>query len=333
MLTTLRIIALLVPLALLLACGAESGKLPSQIDGLSASATQGLEGDAAPRFSDWSAPVNLGPPANTTSGDFGSFISKDGLSLYISCDASCPGTTGGFDIRVSQRASVDAPWGPPQKLGPAINTAFDENAPTITNDGHRMLFTSNRPGFGGNDIWMSRRRDKRDDFGWEPPLNLGSVINTAANDAGGVLFEDDETGTVSLYFTSNRPGTAGAGDIYVSRLMPDGTFSSPVHVAELNSPSSDQQPAIRRDGLEFFLASDRPGTVGVVDLWVATRPRTSDPWGAPVNLGSVVNSASTDARPALSFKGTELYFQSNRPGGFGAFDLYVVTRSKLKGPD
>lgn len=52
-----------------------------------------------------------------------------------------------------------------------------------------------------------------------------------------------------------------------------------------------------------------------------------------MNLGSVVNSASTDARPAVPFKGTELYFQSNRLGGLGAFDLYVVTRSKLKGQD
>ena len=70
-----------------------------------------------------------------------------------------------------------------------------------------------------------------------------------------------------------------------------------------------------------------------VDLWVATRASTSDPWGVPVNLGATVNSASTDARPAVSFKGTELYFQSNRPGGFGAFDLYVITRSKLTGQD
>ncbi|MGE5802883.1 MAG: hypothetical protein ACM358_11565, partial [Gemmatimonadota bacterium] len=156
--------------------------------------------------------------------------------------------------------------------------------------------------------------------------------NTTANDAGGVLFED-ETGTVTLYFVSNRPGTLGAADIYASTLQPDGSFGPALHVAELNSPSSDQQPAIRRDGLEFFLASDRPGTFGVVDLWAATRASTSDPWGTPVNLGAAVNSASTDARPAVSFKGTELYFQSNRPGGLGAFDLYVVTRSKLKGPD
>src|SRR6185503_15209403 len=103
------------------------------------------ETDDPRRYSDWSAPVNLGPPVNTAAGNFGSFISKDGLSLYFSCDLACPDRIGGFDMFVSQRASLDEPWGPPQSLGQNINTTFDENAPTITTDGHVMLFTSNRP--------------------------------------------------------------------------------------------------------------------------------------------------------------------------------------------
>jgi hypothetical protein len=87
----------------------------------------------------------------------------------------------------------------------------------------------------------------------------------------------------------------------------------------------------------MFLASDRPGTLGAIDLWVATRAKTSDPWSAPVNLGPVVNTTLIDARPALSFDGTTLYFQSTRPGAVGCtsptgpcvFDLWVTTRSRL----
>jgi hypothetical protein len=83
----------------------------------------------------------------------------------------------------------------------------------------------------------------------------------------------------------------------------------------------------------MFIGSNRPGTVGGLDIWVATRKSTSDPWSAPVNLGPNVNSASIDAGPALSFDGKTLYFQSNRPGGFGAFDLYTTTRARLRGGD
>jgi len=89
MITARRIIASLTPLALCFACGTESGTLPSQIDGLSASARhqledQEFEDDDAPQFSSWSAPVNLGPPINGAVADGGSFISKDGLSFYVS---------------------------------------------------------------------------------------------------------------------------------------------------------------------------------------------------------------------------------------------------------
>ena len=40
-----------------------------------------------------------------------------------------------------------------------------------------------------------------------------------------------------------------------------------------------------RPGLEMFLTSDRPGTLGGLDLWVSTRATTTDPWSAPINLG------------------------------------------------
>src|SRR6266513_1824629 len=81
--------------------------------------------DDPPRFSDWSAPVNLGPPVNTPFIDQATSISKDGLSLYFHC-GNCPGNIGGADIFVSQRASVGDPWGAPQSLGPTINTAANE---------------------------------------------------------------------------------------------------------------------------------------------------------------------------------------------------------------
>jgi hypothetical protein len=190
-----------------------------------------------------------------------------------------------------------------------------------------LYFASNRPGLGGNDLYISRRHNKRDDFGWQASVNLGSAINTAANEIAAALFEDDLTGVITLYLASNRPGGFGEDDIYVSTLLPDETFDAPVLVEELSTPSSDLQPAITRDGLEMFLSSSRPGTLGSLDLWVSTRSSTTDPWSVPVNLGAPVNSAGADARASLSFDGTELYFQSNRGGNA---DFYRSTRSRLK---
>jgi Tol biopolymer transport system component len=241
---------------------------------------------------------------------------------------------------VAQRPSVDAPWGPPVNLGPSVNTPFNEGGPNLSLDGHRLYFQSNRPGgFGGTDLYVSHRTNRRDDFAWQPAANLGSLVNTAFNENTSADFEDDETGVLTLYFTSNRPGGLGGDDIYASTLQPDGTFGPAAAVVELNSASIDRQPAIRRDGLEMFLASDRAGSFGALDLWVSTRSSKSDPWSPPVNLGPLVNSTIVDAGPGLSFDGTTLYFQSARPGGSGPcvdpdgsceFDLWVTTRTKLK---
>lgn len=288
-----------------------------------------LAADIDDQFSGWGAPVNLGPLVNTGFADLGPSVSKDGLSLYFFSNR--PGGFGGNDIWVSQRASVDDPWGPPQNLGPTINTSGDENAPTLSLDGHQLYFASDRPGgFGGLDLYVSQRHNKRDDFAWQSPVNLGSGVNTFADDAAAAPFEDDATGTIMLYSHSNRPGGIGGDDIYASTLNADETFGPAVLVKELSSPFLDRLPSIRRDGLEMFLTSNRPGTLGLLDLWVSTRASTSDPWSTPVNLGPVINSAGVDGRGALSFDGTALYIHSTRPGGFGDFDLYVSKRTKLK---
>lgn len=290
--------------------------------------------DADDQYSAWSTPVDLGATVNSLYFDQQPVISKDGLSLYF--HSNRPGGFGGADIYVSQRPSVDAPWGTPQNLGPTVNTPFTEAAPALSPDGHRLYFHSNRPGgFGGADIYVSRRHNKRDDFGWQPAENLGSGVNTASQEQQASVFEDDSTGIITLFFNSNRPGGLGGDDIYASELQSDETFGTAALVVELSSAANDSGPAVRRDGLEIYFASDRPGTLGYDDLWVSTRPSTADPWSTPVNLGPGINSPFIDGGPALSFDGTALYFNSSPPPRTvpTRLVLWVTTRTKLKGQD
>lgn len=292
------------------------------------------------RFSDWSEPVNVGAPVNIAGfATQNPFVSQNGLSLYFAC-INCPGGLGATDIWVSQRASVDDLWGPPRNLGPNVNTTASEGAPALSPDELSLYFNRNSGGIGGVDIWVSRRFNRRDDFAWQPAVDLGSPINTSANDQGPSLFEDHETGVTTMYFVSNRPGGIGGNDIYVSILQPDGTFGVPELVVELSSAVDDNAPAIRRDGLEIFLASSRAGSIPpapgfpdqITDVWVSTRSSTADPWSVPVNLGPIVNSEWIDGGPAISADGTTLYSHSPfRPGNLSPeFNIWVTTR-RLKG--
>ena len=295
-----------------------------------------------PQFSVWSTPVNLGPVVNSAGTDQGAAISKDELELYFVRELR---GFGFGDLWVSTREHKKDPWGAPRNLGPTINTSARESTPALSRDGLRLYFSSARDGgLGGMDIWVSERIDKRNPLGWGPPVNLGSGVNSAAGDVGPALFEDREAGTVTLYFYSTRPrdpdDLTADRDIYASVLSADGSFGPAVLVPELSTDFDDEQPSIRRDGLEMFFVSNRPGSLGVPnpstgllpsDIWVSTRASTSDDWGAPANLGSLINinTADNEARPALSFDGKSLYFFSDRPGGFGATDLWVSTRTKL----
>ncbi len=294
------------------------------------------------QYSEWSEPVNLGCTVNSFKTDGQPFVSKDGLSLFFSSGRD--GT--GFKIYVSQRESVDAPWGEPRDVGTAINSPdyheLNPTAPALSPDEHRLFFMSERPGgFGKMDLYVSRRYARKDDFGWQAPVNLGGNINTEDSETTASLFQDDATGDVVLFFQSNRPEGFGGADIWASLQQPDGTFGPATLVQELSTSYNDNHPAVTRDGLEMYLASDRPGTfspTGGADIFVSTRASTADLWSAPVPVPAV-NSPFVDNRPAISAHGTELYFMSSRPyfcldpGGVikpHAQDLWMSKRTKLR---
>lgn len=336
----LKILPLL-QIVLVAACGTESPQRllapNAELKATSQGHDDGGGGDGmVARLSNWSAPVNVGAPVNTTFAEQTPAISKDGLTLYFTC-LNCPGGYGGNDIWVSERASRDEPWGAPQNLGPTINTLANEGGPALSKDGRRLFFDSDRIGFGGFDLYVAQRRHKRDNLDWQPPVNLGPGINTTANEQGAEYFvgeeDDDESETATLYFTSSRVGGPGLQDIYLIALHQDGTFGPAMLAEGLNSSFRDSGPTIRRDGLEIFFVSERPGGVSAVDIWVSTRASTSDAWSTPVNLGAPINGTGNDAGPALSLDGKSLYFHSSRPESVGGFDLWVVTREKLHGGD
>jgi len=286
---------------------------------------------ATGQFTQWSAPVNLGPVVNSPYMDTCVTISKNGLSLFFFSNRYAKDVNAAWHLYVSNRPSVDAPWGEPQEIV-GFNEGYGASCPGLSPDEHRLFFASNRPGTcGGADIWVSRRHDRTDDLAWGPPVNLGCAPvgpNSSSGESAPTVFED-ETGTEVLYFNSGRPGGPGSGDIYESRMRPDGTFGPANLIPELSTSFGDLAAAVRRDGLEVIFTSNRPGGLGDWDLWTATRASTAHPWSAPVNLTILSSSAFDGGRMSFSFDGCQFYFRSNRPG-YGSGDLYVATREKLR---
>jgi Tol biopolymer transport system component len=312
-------LATLVTCALLAACESESDPVALKLQAMSFT------------NSAWSEPVNLGAPVNSTSNDQSPTLSKDGLALYFNSDR--PGGLSGFDIMVSRRACADlsCPWETPRNLGPLINTSANEGGAALSPDGHLLFFQSSRPGGAGEtDIYVSRRANPQDDFGWGPPVNLGPHVNTAGFDVAPSYLQSAEDGSANLYFHSGADNNLLA-DIYSVAVTRDGEPLGPaVLVQELSFPGRpDGFPSVRADGREIFFNSGRPvGGVNVNDLWVSTRRSVHDPWSPPENLGTPVNSPFAEFQPDLSHDGRTLHFIAGGPrGGSGGFDVWMSTRT------
>ena len=310
--------------------------------GLALLAAAGVSGTAMAmpsEFSGWSSATRVEAQAGTDPAFNGPgldgcpFISRNETTLYMASNR--PGGLGGLDIWVARRPDPDAPWGAPENVGAPVNSAANDFCPTIDRNDHSFYFVSNRSGgCGGADIYMTRLRPD----GWDALENPGCDVNSAADEASPFPLPEPGKGKV-LYFSSVRPGgfaadPAGAvpdSDLYMSERH-DGSYGTPELVPGANTAFEDGQPNLRRDGRELFFFSNRPGTLGMADIYAATRSTTSDPWSTPVNLGPTVNSPDgADTRPSLSWDGTTLYFGSTRPGGDGSADHYVTTRERVAG--
>ena len=214
-----------------------------------------------------------------------------------------------------------------------VNTANNEQTPMLTIDGHRLYFARDGSGgLGSQDLYVSRRQHQWEDTGWREPVNLGPGVNTAAEESGPSIIEDDQTGVLSLYFSSTRATGMGSEDIYVSMAYPGEPFGPAVLESLLSGPYRDVRPFVQREGLEVYFDSNRSGSLNSsLDLWTSRRESLWAPWSDPVRLPDTINSTALDARPVVSFDGTELYFHSNRLGTLGGNDIYVCTRTKITG--
>ena len=96
--------------------------------------------------------------------------------------------------------------------------------------------------------------------------------------------------------------------------------------AVVNTSGRDIMPALSADGRALYFVSDREGGFGGNDIWVTQKTHDGE-WGGPVNLGELVNSTAEENNPALSTDGRLLFFDSNRPGGYGRLDVYVARRA------
>jgi hypothetical protein len=236
------------------------------------------ESESAP----WGEPINLGPVINTAGVDNGAHLSTDGHLLFFTT-IRADGFAGSQDLYVSWRADVhdDLAWETPVNLGAGANSPIFDAGPTLWAN---ELYFARGPGMGANgapsDIYLSQRRGGVfDDAQLVTELSLPAPVH---DQKPSIRFDGRE-----IFLTSDRAKTPGGSigdqDIYVSTRDGNGQpWETPVNVTELNTTFRETTLSLSDDGTLLLFASDRPGGLGNIDIWIASRARGgSATCGAP----------------------------------------------------
>lgn len=230
----------------------------------------------------WSAPVLLPEPINTDNNDGAAAFSADGqMMVYTACNRA--DGMGSCDLYIAYLEGDK--WSVPTNMGNVVNSKSWESQPTISADGNRIIFVSDRPGgYGDTDLYMIEKNIFGD---WGVPVNLGPIINTPFGEYTPFLSQDGKT----LYFSTNGHPGYGGWDIFMS-VYEDGKWSKPVNLGRpINTAGDDLYFTIGGSGEYGYFASDREN--GNTDLYEIAIPESMRPKPTVVVSG-IVSDARSD---------------------------------------
>ena len=207
----------------------------------------------------WTPASAFHPILNGPKNDLIEGFNSDGSVMYFL--ESQDGLTGQM---FSDTFSIDKdPEAFPKQLStPVISELGDKDLQVFNNN--TLIFASKRMGgYGGYDLYLSERIDGE----WNIPVNLGPEINSKFDELDPFI---TKSGT-KIYFTTNRIESLGGFDIYTSKFNIERKrweTSSNIGIP-INSAMNDCSFSLSADGMTAIFSSDRPGSIGGSDLYMA----------------------------------------------------------------
>ncbi len=155
--------------------------------------------------------------------------------------------------------------------------------------------------------------------GWTKPEPLGAPFNK-----GGIVYSLAVTADGRFaFFSSDRPGGMGGLDLYMSYRQEDGSWSEALNLGpSVNTPYDEDAPFVDAATNTLYFSSRGHNSMGGFDIFRSTLQQAV--WAQAQNLGLPVNSPQDDVYFTLSADRNTAYFSSDRPGGFGAKDIYQI---------
>jgi outer membrane protein OmpA-like peptidoglycan-associated protein len=272
---------------------------------------------------------NLGDPVNSPGDEFAPLLSVNHNNrLYFA--AARAGSIGGerndegyedtqrghwcSDMYAAERNNTG--WEMRGSLGGLLNTSRFEVPLGFNSSGQILYFFRGFTLFGGEIFADTAAR--KDEYSLSSPV-FESPVDAKNGDTNPYFFNDE-----TLVFASRREGGFGGLDLWWT-MRADSGWTAPVNFGpQINSPYDEDMPFLARDGATLYFSSNRIESTGGLDVFFSAFDGKKRVWQTPVNLGMPLNSPDDDAFFRLAADGRSAYLSSDRMGGFGQRDLYIV---------
>lgn len=205
-------------------------------------------------------------PFNKNGSEGGATMSIDNKHVFFTSCKDEGGPTINCDIYTAD--NINGEWTEAKKVEGINDPIYWDSQPSIASDGKTLYFASDRKGGrGGVDLYVTVK-DLATGL-WSKPENLGSIINTNADEKSAFIHSDFQT----LYFSSDGHPGVGGFDIFFSKKGEDGKWSEPKNIGiPINTNRDDLGFFVSTDGHLGYFASNEPSrsngkSVGKYDIF------------------------------------------------------------------
>ncbi len=225
------------------------------------------------------APMIIAELSSSMGDDDDAAFSRDQLLVVFNSDRG-----GVSDLYMSTRAALDDEWAPPTRIAELSSVDADGQV-ALSADGLTVMFGSRRaPTLGGRDVWMSVRSARSSD--WPRPTPVESLNSTTSDGPSWIANDRSQ-----VIFHSNRNGPS---QIFTALLDPaSGDYDEPTPISEIATAEGEFTGRLTATGLLMTFHSDRASGAGRGDIYFATRPDLSSPFGS-TQMAQGLNTALLD---------------------------------------
>jgi len=250
---------------------------------------------------------NLGSMINEQNSEFYPVISDNEDLLVFSRSEA-------FYDAILYSTKTNGQWSGPLNMNEILRVDRDLFPTSLSSDG-KTLYLYSSADYDGI-IYTTTITEGT----WSPLVKLNENINTKYWESHATVSHDDN----KLYFTSNRKGTIGGLDIYVSKRDSIGNWGPAVNLGPvINTPYNEESPFLSQDDKTLFFSSRGHFNMGGYDIFYSTLLNENE-WSVPLNVGYPLNSTDDDVFFKPLKEGYVGYYAKDNTEGFGKQDIYHI---------